>query len=425
MLTTLKLALAAAIAATGGYALNSQEAPTKPSDEVKTSGMWTLASSPIPQDDRLARKVSVKIEGTVSDVAKWLTEQGISFVISDQNLAQRKLMINLVDQPLKDAVAAIGEALGGTWVKKGDVYVFQSGMGFFGGDMKGLKWDSKDFPMPRTDMKLFTPDGKEFKKDGKFFMSPKDGKAFTWNSGDGKMFVMPKIDMKTFGMPKLDWKNMQDEKGRKLTEAERKKAEKAMQHAHEGMKRALEELEKAKMHDFKMPRINWKELQDEKGHKMTDAQRKDVEKAMKQAHEEMKKAKGHKLSDTEHREIEKAMKQAQEERMNAKGQKLTDAQRLHIEKSRKDAHKHMEKAREELKKSGNTHLFSEGHRFESGQISKLMKSLTKEQLAIHEKKGYLTPADLNPDQRKMLPIMDGDWNISFVVDGKMLKLKGK
>jgi hypothetical protein len=131
MLTPLKLALSAAAALTGGYALNGafDDAGTQlPANSTPVDFQWTLASQDTTQqvDAKLDRKVSISINGTVSDVAKWLTDQNISYVISDQNLTQKKLMINMVDQPLRDVVGAIADALGGRWQKRGDVYVFQS-----------------------------------------------------------------------------------------------------------------------------------------------------------------------------------------------------------------------------------------------------------------------------------------------------------
>lgn len=306
MLTTLKLALATAIAATGGYAL--QGALDVPAS-APAHGKLSLASagdSPLNAQDPLSKKVSVRIDGTVADVAKWLTDQGISFVITEQNLSQKRVMVNVVDQPLRVALDALSEALGGTWQKKGDVYVF-----------RGRDTDDS-FRYERYDPKA-APDAK------------------------GKIEVFPRIDGRTFEfrMPDLKWDDLQDTTGRKLSEAERKQMEQALKKAEE---------------------------------------------AMKKAHESMRKA------------LEEARKSGKTrvflgEPEVFKAKPFTDAEKAKI----KD--------------------------FSASGMGRLLKSLSPAQKELHKKQGYLTPKDLTAEQRKMLPAMQGDWNITVIVDGEKLSLR--
>lgn len=75
------------------------------------------------------QKVTLRLQNaSVSELGKWLADKGINFVI-DQRSAEKdlKLNINLRSVPLKDALDAISDALGGSWSKRGSVYVFKQG----------------------------------------------------------------------------------------------------------------------------------------------------------------------------------------------------------------------------------------------------------------------------------------------------------
>ena len=64
-----------------------------------------------------------------------------------------------------------------------------------------------------------------------------------------------------------------------------------------------------------------------------------------------------------------------------------------------------------------------------GDVGSLLKSITKDQWAIHKKQGFLKPSDLTDKQKKMLGIEDwGDGrnlSIDIIVDGKELKIRDK
>lgn len=60
----------------------------------------------------------------------------------------------------------------------------------------------------------------------------------------------------------------------------------------------------------------------------------------------------------------------------------------------------------------------------SGDLSKLMKSLTPEQKELHKKQGYLKLSDLTADQRKLTGATgEGKFDMSIVIDGETLKIK--
>ncbi len=63
----------------------------------------------------------------VKDVLKWLESKGVSFVVSDADVANEELTLNLLDQPMDSVVEAIGSALDGRFVKRDNVYVFERG----------------------------------------------------------------------------------------------------------------------------------------------------------------------------------------------------------------------------------------------------------------------------------------------------------
>lgn len=407
MLTSLKLAIAAATAAaTGGYAVNGLLAADQPAPSPKSEGYeWKLAGqddkaySYAAQDSRLDKKVSVNIDGTVAEAAKWLTSQGISFVISDANLSQKKIMINMVDQPLRDAVQAIGDALGGTWSKRGNVYVFQGGHQMF--------FDMKE--MPKVDVEGFRWDPKDM-KNLELFIPKLDGKAFTFVAPGGQ---------------------------HKLSESEKKQIEKSMKQAREEMKRAREEMKKV---------FESKEWKDAKGHKLSDKEKLEVEKAMKQAQEEMKKAfegnhfkemkdfKG--MSPKEKAELEKEM-----QKLHLDLKKSFDG--MHFKelrdfkgmspKEKADLEREMQKLRLDLKKSFEGKEFKElkelggkGFMLNGANIKELIKSLTPAQKELQKKQGYLNFSDLTPAQQKMLGGFSGSgsFTISFSENGEKITIKG-
>jgi hypothetical protein len=64
----------------------------------------------------------------VGDVLAWLERQNVNFIAAESDLPlQTRVSINLVDQPLDQVLSAIGEALKGHWIRRGNIHVFRSG----------------------------------------------------------------------------------------------------------------------------------------------------------------------------------------------------------------------------------------------------------------------------------------------------------
>lgn len=61
------------------------------------------------------------------------------------------------------------------------------------------------------------------------------------------------------------------------------------------------------------------------------------------------------------------------------------------------------------------------------RVTELLKSITAEQRAKHDKQGYLLFSDLTPAQREMLgnTPREGDWTFTYSVDGKKLTVRNK
>jgi len=159
----------------------------------------------VAQDSRLDKRVSVKFDNVpLKEVLSWLGSQGVNFVVRDE-AGESHLTMNIVDQPLKDAVSAIADVMGGRWVRRGEVYSFQPGgpFNFIGPDVKGFAFDEDAMKELKMLPKMFSdqdlkelkalPDMKEFNKD---FM--KDFKV-----------VIP--DMKDFHMSEKDAQKLRDE----------------------------------------------------------------------------------------------------------------------------------------------------------------------------------------------------------------------
>lgn len=264
----------------------------------------------------LSQRVTADFKSApLSEVLKWLSSQGLSFVVKDGTLDGR-LTIHIANQPLKDAADAIAKAMGGRWDRNGDVFTLKSGSDGLG----MLRYE--DFKVDGTPKTFTIPNIQDlpaFK-----FSFPDDN---VWSEADKKAFKDQMLKFKQ-SLPNL--KVWTDQDGKILER------------------------------DLSKMKIDEKEL-----------------KAFKDKMSEFK------LS-------------------------LPDVDKL----------KRLEL---DLSKVGDKSFI-----FKAEGIRELMKSLTKEQWEKHEKQGYLKPSDLSPDQIKMLGNdRDGEWTLSFTIDGKSLTIKSK
>jgi tRNA nucleotidyltransferase/poly(A) polymerase len=169
---------------------------------------------------------------------------------------------------------------------------------------------------------------------------------------------------------------------------------------------------------------------------MTEQERKAFEESMKGLHESMKlmpkSIEGMKLSEKERKELETEMKKLHEEmkalpgemkmfKFDAKDLKelkgMSEAERKAFEKSMKDLQIEL-KDLHSLPKSGIAPVT-----LKSASMKELMKSLTPDQKAKHERQGYLKLSDLSGAQKKMLGNPSGNFTISVNMDGQKLTIK--
>src|SRR5438105_10553875 len=114
-----------------------------------------VAQEKSERSSELQRLVSGNFDNSsLSEVLKWLSGQGVSFVADGASLSgDAKLTANLQNQPLGDVMDAIADAFGGRWDRHGNIYTLHRGNGYWapkGGEMR-------EFEMAPGDAKLFAP----------------------------------------------------------------------------------------------------------------------------------------------------------------------------------------------------------------------------------------------------------------------------
>jgi hypothetical protein len=157
------------------------------------SFIWDGGEIAPPQrhDSSLDKIVSKRFDHVqAAEVLAWLAEQGFSFVIRDSELTGARVSISIHEQPLWDAVRALGDALGGHWQREGNVYVLHQGRGM---EMQGFASDPFAQQYMDGDWKKYAGQWEEYAK--KFGKEYKDGgpQTFTWTPAtpDGHMAPMP------------------------------------------------------------------------------------------------------------------------------------------------------------------------------------------------------------------------------------------
>jgi hypothetical protein len=95
--------------------------------EILPEGGPQRAASPstaATQDRRVTAQFQT---APVAEVMRWLRTQGVNFAASQGELPDTRITLNIVDQPLRDALRAVAAALGGRWERTGQIYVFRKG----------------------------------------------------------------------------------------------------------------------------------------------------------------------------------------------------------------------------------------------------------------------------------------------------------
>jgi hypothetical protein len=97
-----------------------------------TLGVTLANQDPVASAATPDKRVSASMNNaSMDDVLEWLRRTGVNFVIEAGDPASRaRLNINVNNQPLKDVMDSIANAVGGEWKKNGNVYSLRSGHGF-------------------------------------------------------------------------------------------------------------------------------------------------------------------------------------------------------------------------------------------------------------------------------------------------------
>lgn len=398
------------------------------------------AVAPQAHDARLDQNVTLQFDNTpVRDVLKRLGSLGVNFVVQDSSFGDARLTLNLQGVPLRDAIDAIGDALGSSWSRRGSVYVLGGHaartFAFAPGapsapavpgvpGMRGVPGVRGVPPVPSTpgvphwnekEQRKFEQTMEKFAEE----MAQRHGKdgqgAIVWDGKDGHAF---ELHMKEFGqnmgqwakqMEKLHGKDFKVAEGHEWTEKDRKAFE---QH----MEKQGKELGKIKIEGLgpgEHPKVFMHDMPDMKELEgMLGELSKELPLIIERAKGEHE-LKGHKLSDKDRAEIKREVEKARVEMRKAIEESVRERNHALGEKSKVEFLPDVPEVPAPPMVLSDT------------AIRGLLKSLSAEQKAIQNKRGYLKLGELTAAQRKMLgnTSRGGDWNITFVVEGQKLSIR--
>lgn len=110
----------------GAGALPSYQPRAIDSPNGSTSQVFGLSREINPAESKL---ISANFHGAkAADIFAWLERQGVNFVVTDENIESKKVTMNVVRQPLSATIDSLAAALGGHWVYRGQIRVFQGGL---------------------------------------------------------------------------------------------------------------------------------------------------------------------------------------------------------------------------------------------------------------------------------------------------------
>lgn len=355
-------------------------------------GNWPampLALNPVTVDQN--KNVTVDfVNAPASEVLAWLKKAGVNFVIDTEDVPQdKRLTVHIKNQPMDKAIEAIADALGLGWTKKGNIYTLKQG-GFgnwttFSPDSKAFKVlgdkDGQTWKFSPEDSKKWEEFGKEM---GEKF------KDFDWKQGDGRVFQWDGEKMKEWegklkDMPKFEFKEL-PEGTFKMDEKQWEKFSKDWESFGEKFGEQFKD----------MP--EWKGLDD---------------KQLEELHEKLKDMPKLQLDNKQMKELHEKLKSMPKIQLDGKQMK-------ELREKMKDMPKIDGELMKKLKDLPDIKV-------PMSDLGKLIESLTPAQLEKNKSKGYLTPEDLTPEQRKMLGdwSRDADFNIVVTREGKTITLKGK
>lgn len=359
------------------------------------------------------RRVSASFDNaSVADVMKWLTKQGYDFSASDTDLPKdAHITLHVKDKPLGDVLAAIGSSLGGHWDRQGSIYVFRKG------GRSGITWAAPGEVFGTPDMDKAWVKGMQ--------MDAKDSQAWA-KAMEKQAAEMQKLGTKMQGMQEFKF----DSKA--LAE---KNAENSKVWAKEMAKQAEEMKKLGTKLRFETAPTFGKTFDN----KVWEQQSADIEKRMTELGRQMEKQFGpefEKRMEELGKQLQKQFGPEFEKRMREQSGKGVTVFTLPDDGS-------FAKGFDSRK----MRALGKGNRFQTFSIpanptaprspmmtlgadqdlGKLAKSLSAEQLAKHEKQGYLLMSDLTDAQRKMLGHMSSDstWVITYSNDGHSFTIRSK
>jgi len=368
----------------------------------------TFGNVTVYQQDQMHKLVSVAFTGAgVHEVVDWLTKQGVNFMLNESGLpSDKKISLNLVDQPLSDVVDALGDALGGHWEHRGKILVFRNGAGLRGFPGLGTEgagsWDISKLPqMEGLDKGMIE----------KGLMSDKDWQAFNkslqqkYRGRAGMQFMQPGFNFDSKALEKSllskDWSKLSEAQAKEMAEMSKK---------------LQKDFSSAKFKDLE------KSLGDKDWTKLSEAQAKEMAEMSKKLQKDFNSAKFMDLekSGMSQKEMDKLRQSIKKQmEMSAKDRQFM---------SSKDVEKMTREMQSKMKLEPFTSKGWEGGNFDFGgqDLGALAKSLTKEQREIQKRQGFLRVKDLTPAQRRYLGRMGsgGDWTLKYQNGGDEITIKG-
>jgi hypothetical protein len=348
------------------------------------------------------RRVSAQFSSVKpSEVFDWLQKQGVSFVVADGSVpADAKVTLNVVDQPVDDVIDALGRALGGHWGRQNGIRVFERGV-----DMMPMiattPMNGQVFNFDSKNLKFMEPKmAEEMAKMGEKMkgFAGKDGQTFTWSDKDMQKAFGPDFQAHMKKMAEQWSKNGQNMDMDKFKFDEKEFKKEFGPEFQEHMKKMAQEMSKNGQ--------QMKIFMDKNG----DFQ-KELEKFRTEAAKDGDAVRIYSLKDGKMRaEIEKA---------HAEGMKA------HME-----AMKALERGKAYTFKNGKlteTRILSRARAASaaSGNIKKLMDSLTADQKNDLRTRGYIFYVDLTPAQKKLLgDVPKGNFEMKFKVNDQWLTIHG-
>jgi hypothetical protein len=272
----------------------------------------------------LNQRVSVSFKSApLAEVVNFLSKQGVSFILQENEFDGARVTLDIQNKPLRDALLALADSVGGHWQRRGEVYVLRKGHGQ--SDLGGV---------PLVDVNRILEITEGMLKDGKVEVRPFNREEFMkqWSEGMLKLKDLP-VPPEGFmfrdgQMQKLD---------------------------PEAMKKFQEEIYK-----------RFKDMEIEPGVRI--------------------------FKDGDFKFPDSEAIRARVDELRAKAQE----QGLVVRAAR------------------------------AQDLRKLIDSLTADQLRKQQQQGYLTVEDLTAEQRQLLgTVGNGNWSITYTVDGKTLHLRGK